>query len=762
MRMPDSIMTLPSTHHLEHIDIRDGKELFITTSSSVLWLWAWRDLSEGSEIHLEQKNILTLDSAIKQIATVGDYLIILTTGSVYYLKYTHLSYSQMHISDAIPQISFSTANETLRTVAMPKLTFPTAMTSWHTQLPSENHTAVKTRMEKALVHLEEEAKAHGELLQPLLVRFILTDRKENTIYASSPTMVGCGIQGNQAITCNATTNGNSYTGIEGAHFSMKSFGIKMICSTGIASQWKNFATTLKVLAVEPRSPFTNSCKITLNSVSIGNYSLTASLDTVTDESYAHFSLSSDSWREIASFPISEIETGSSHIIYIDGIESKMSYKADEIGGKAISLLSDYIPDAIAGLNGMLISAGGHTRNLPVWHPGEWFQGESSATPCTVYLTITNGEIRQTFSFSLPYTPSHIAPIIAVPGNNIDNIVLQLSSAAGTFYNSFALHCYPSAGYSCFINQSLKPTAITFSPGDAIISYPDILPQYQGKNRYIITSEPNNPWSLKHRADIGISGITGIMAAQNPISSGLFSHLPLYLFSNSSIYACTYEPVINASRVPRRISAINADAFPHGVTNSLGTTYFIAGKSLFSLTSARCKVVLPEFSGESLQYLHGSDTLVALTADGDIDFYNSDMRSRRIPSLKARQIFAGSSGAVFAVTQQNEIVEFSQRNTLKSNSIKLFSHPIEMNEAIKSAVWDICGTGLNLRLNIYGLAESVTGLQKSLLASYILQGTARVPLFTPIDAPFFSRISIEISGTVTGNIAISNIIINPKL
>ncbi|MDE6716136.1 MAG: hypothetical protein K2J74_06625 [Muribaculaceae bacterium] len=768
LRMPDSIMTLPVNHHLEHIDVRDGKELFITSSASSLWLWAWRNVSGNNEIHLLQSKIAVLDSNIKQIVSAGEYLVILTAGSMYYLKYTHLSYSQMQIADAIPQINFTTANETQRTAIMPALTFPSAMTSWHTQLPAENSAAVKNRMRKALAQLEDDAKAHGELLQPQLVRYILTDSAGNVIYASSPTMIGCGIQGNQAITCNATTNSNSYTGIESAQFAVKSFGIKMNCAKGVATQWRKLAANLKVLAAEMRYPFKDTCRITLNSVSIGNYSLTASLETINDESYANYSLASPNWREIASFPISEIASGDTHTIYLTDTDAKITISTDEIGEKALTMLSDYLPDAIASFNGMLLQAGGHTRRMPAWNPVEWLQGTFSASPCTAYLTLqsssanSGSNMRQTFTFSLPITPSHISPVICVPGTNIDTAILQIISAAGTFSKSYSLRSYATAGYCSFIGQSMAPSSITFAPGDTVITYPDIRPPYQNKSTCIITSEPNNPWSLKHLTDTGITDITGIIPAHNPISSGLFSHLPLYLFSHSGVYACTYEPATNASRMPRRVSAINAAVFPQGVTNSPYATFFIDGKSLLSLESARCKLIVPEFNGESLEYLHGSGSLVALTADGDIDIYNSEMRSRRIPNLKARQIIAGSSGTVIAVSTQNEVVEFSQRNTFRATSITLQSHPIEMDEAIKSAIWDICGTGMNIRLNIYGLAENVTGQQSTLLASYILRGTARVPVFTPIDAPYFSRISIEISGAVTENIAISNIKINPRL
>lgn len=761
-KMPDVIATLPSGHCLEYIDVRAGLELFITSSPEGLWLWAWRPSTGNKAINILQSKILTIDADIKNMISVGDFMIVHTSTDLYYLKYTHLTYVRMQIADALPQVWFCTANETTRTVTMPQLSFPTPVASWNTALDTENVDAVKKRMEKALSQLEDEAVSRGEWLQPQLIRYILTDNSDNVIFASAPVMVGCGLQGNNAITSNAVANGNLYTGIEKSIFSMKGFGITMKCIKGIDKEWRNHISTLKVLISDYRAPFTGVCNITMNSVGVGNYSLTASLNTIDAESYAHFALSSFEWREIASFPSASINNNDTHILYDDSNGKKSYYNSDEIDTKAVNILNNSLPDAITSYNGMLIRAGEHTRGLPLWNPVELVQGIFSEMPCTLQITLFTsqyfgGDMRHTYSFNLPFTPSKISPVISILGSGIESATLQIASVAGIFRKEYPLNTI-SRNFCCNINKSLAPTALDFNPSDEIISYPDISPQYIPAESYIISSEQNNPFTLRYKSNVGITGVSKIIPTQNRVTSGIFTHLPLYVFSESGVYACTYEPVTNASRNPRRLSAIEALA-------SVATpdmVYFADGRNLYYFNSGRFRIAVPDINAESLQFLHPANSLIVLTSDGNIDIYNSEKRYHRIPVIKARKIIAAHSGSVIAISNSNDIVEFSAHNTHFASDVTLVSHPIEINEAVKSVLWDICGTELNLRLNIYGMAENTTNLPRQLLASYILKGASQVPVITPVDAPFFSRIAIEIIGKTYGNLSISKIIINPKL
>lgn len=757
---PDEVGRLPVSHSLIYIDLFGGKEMFITVSGSQLYLWAQRDAGGYVEV---KKPVTSVPSGVKRIVRVGEFLVVHCADALIYLKYLSGNYHRIDMSEAVPCIYFKATDVATHSLNSPAITFPNQVTSWRGQLDEKNLAAVRSRSEKAFSELFSDARSRGEFSQPQLVRFAVRTFDNSIIYASAPVIVGVGLQGGNAVVSDAVSENGVYTGVSEATFDIDTFAIELNCMQGVEQDWLDYVKSVDILAATVDNPATDFIRHTLNTPTVGQHTLSVTMQLASESDYVRSALATKQWRKLASFSPRELSSGTGVVIKdSDKTADSTLCTTSQLDTAAGNFLQMRIPKAITATAGMVHFVGGSSSILPVWNPAELFAGKLNDEACSVNVTVISnlGGIfeRKSYTYQFDYTPSHLSPVLPVPGKDATSLLLQIYSPAGYFRGEYPL--YMAAGSDCCYYQGsgLSAIALDYTDDGMITSLPDIEGEQESDSR-IVTSVPGNPFAVRSDVNLGLSDIIDVAPAYSPVSSGLFNQMPLYIFTSAGVYLCTYEPLVSVARMPRRITMVRLCDSADAVVATPKATYFTDGCSLFSLASGKCCTVLPCFDARKMLYRSDTDEIFALVSDGSLMIFNNKFRYRTVDDLCVVAILPGASGSVYVVSGTGAILHFSAYNTHRQSHLDIRSHPIECNHPVNSVKWKVYGRNMNLKLTVYGLAGNADS--PYLLSSYSMKGSFHVPVTTPVSAPFFSDIALEIKGTADDSLIIYPVIINPK-
>lgn len=357
---------------------------------------------------------------------------------------------------------------------------------------------------------------------------------------------------------------------------------------------------------------------------------------------------------------------------------------------------------------------------------------SSAYTALVRVTSAGAEGAEevlSTSDGMPSTaPEELSPLIVYPLPNAVKMEIQVSTAdgGGRKVMELPLRPTPDGTMSYYLAPDLKPIAVESGLTVTVPLLPVDSPFGAKRGGLLAVSFLDDPFALRSCIDICDGDIVAVTPASRSSSAWDFARRHLYLFSTSGVYSaavnasCTLTSAHLISPLPV-VEPAHAAYSPEGV-------YFLSGGSLFRAAGSRIEAVMSDIGAEALAWSQEHGWLWCRMADGAFLAVTADGRWSAVRPGRAGRIL------------------WRRRLALDG-----------MNPApLRRIRWLMSGSGVSLDVRVSG--DNGCGPNAADLLTVHVAGSICSPVRSPVRAGPFRYLTVEVSGTVTGDFRLGELLL----
>ncbi len=650
---------------------------------------------------------------------VGDYYVVATEqGCALFGRNDVGSLTHLHQATLLPTLTFDTGERATLRAPIAAVTFDAPYPAWQALLPADERRATAAAAE-AWQRLRKRAARAGLFSAPVAVRYSLRLADGSAIYSSAPYIIG-------ALHAPAGTAdvSSALDRAEAGTMSAEVFAVKAALTAGIAAVWQPVVSSIDVEIAHLGEVYSPD-DATLRCINSGNSHRLESVIAAPSADAVAAILERARWHVAAR--ITDTASPSQLTIYAEA--SRPEAATAPLG---ISPIFTRIPDVIERIGGQIALGGGRNKVVNSWQP-DFLDSEAVAANYYLAVTLRRGgeERRIVATFRASRSSLRLSPLLAVPFGNATSLEIGMLRAGEVFRFSCPLTTAACGCYSYYAAPGLTP--ITLAPS----SEPYLIPVGQTvtddcRNALWISRDAN---PLAQAAEIAVADtrITGIAMAVKQLAANIFGRYPLYVFSDTGIYAVATDVNQPSPRLIARLRVARQEQIA-----MLGeTVLLVADSALYTLRNGRLAKLLPEWDATELHAVESKGEVWCQMAYGDTRVVALD--GSYFTSRETIAALAEGAGVVGG----GKITTFGE--TFPSPlAVSYLSHPFKVAGAPRWLQWDSFGDGLSLTFTLR--AAEGNELRGPVLNSVRVEGSLDRPLRIPLRVPpIYHTFRLEISG-----------------
>lgn len=648
--------------------------------------------------------------------------------------------------------------------------------SYGTQSSALNSADLKNMsadMLTAYKQISQKASDAGYFIQPVLARYKLVDKNNNTLFTSCPVIVGLP-SGIQTID-NIEIEMPDYTTLNGYELKATGFKLSVVTPEHSISTWNDVVEAIVIETLPIIHPIIDTAQAShrIESKEATGAIVRAYLPGVATDMAVNLQHFADDVVQLLENWEENIEKQSriARPLAINPLEPidlqlcdfTSDYTKNDI--KPINSYDTFIAECSGVLGDMVTWAGITTKQykgfpidmFAIGHENTTWRGYSHVS-CKDSSLVNNSQ-------SNNIAPTTFSPLIIYPDGAAQSITLTLSKNGAVKSIKLPLTSSPSGRFAYFINPGFIPITLAQEIEAYIIpAHSATEQQYQGG---IAIADADCPMSLTVFDNIAQGRIMAVTPAVRSTSAWDFARKHLYLFADTGIYTLA----VNASRTALSAHVIDQRCItsPRAVTYTHDGVLAVASNDLVKVMGARAITLDNDTDFKSIAYSSRFNELWIKRNNGQLlikdltdgGYYFRDITIENMIVLSDRLLLTDSNG-IYDASQESTTPEIKVRwNKRISIDGNLFPKLCRCHDmpVLRDVMWRVFANNLNGQLAVYGdYGSARDNDNRYLLSKFIVSGPLNTPISGKIIAPQLPYISVTVEAVTDNDFVLDNIVL----
>ncbi|MBR6757024.1 MAG: hypothetical protein IKM35_00895 [Bacteroidaceae bacterium] len=561
------------------------------------------DMNEHATTNINRE-LITLDTPLTDVQSVGNTLILITQSDVYYLLYGVNGYKILGTQPPMPRICFHSHTERNEDILIPELSIHGKFYS----LSDDNYTTFYNHVIGQYYQLRDNIHQDRLFLQPIIVRYALRLYDGSHILPSPPVLLG--YINKKAYNEEKTTLMDYRENTDESIFrtftlAFDAYSLYYTLLYNELEEWSDIVTGIDIFASKEIPILIDKPTNTSYTKSNGNnnFTITFKLPVCEDKKLTEYvtregtfyhlaTISPDAAASLESKPIT-------HDIHPDELIYRPTLIADSSNFNRWGAKHSYVYNNRLHLADVTLR---YYEGYPALLFSHTFN--RSHNHAIVYTRTTikqpNGEKNYAIaSTSIPYFDYRLTPIISYPDINAVSMEIVIRHEGTEYRHTFDLKSCDYENRASYVHNGIEDLQVDTWEHEAVteVNLPDFITSSSSftrqLNNRLMVSKINNPFSFPDAQYYNISdgNIVGIAAVTTALSQGQYGEFPLYIFTDRGIWSmrngdeiqCYSQALpINNTKVDNRLP----------VTPIEQAIIFRSGDNIYSITGSQCSVLLP--------------------------------------------------------------------------------------------------------------------------------------------------------------------------